>query len=88
LKQNNAECLFVYKEDSKECILSSDDVNKYLHNYGSDLISAKDFRTWHATRIVFKELIHETQKKDFKKLSDTKRNKILLECFDLAAEKL
>jgi hypothetical protein len=33
-------------------------------------------------------LIAETQKSDFKKLSDTQRNKILLECFDAAAEKL
>ncbi|NDK10245.1 DNA topoisomerase IB [Candidatus Gracilibacteria bacterium] len=88
LKNHKQENLFSYKQDGEWHELDATKVNCYLHEYGSDLISAKDFRTWHATRIVFKKLIAETQKKDFKKLSDTKRNKILLESFDLAAHKL
>ncbi len=88
LKKQKQKNIFSYKQSWDWHTLDASKVNCYIHEHGSDLISAKDYRTWHATRIVFKKLIIETQKKDFKNLSDTKRNKILLECFDAAAEKL
>jgi len=60
-------------------------VNEFLREISkTELISAKDFRTWHATRIVFEEMIENLDSN----ISDTQRKKILLSGFDSAAEKL
>jgi len=77
--------IFQYKNDWNMMRIHASTVNEFLREISkTELISAKDFRTWHATRIVFEEMIENLDSN----ISDTQRKKILLSGFDSAAEKL
>lgn len=72
-----------YDEDGKKDSVDSGMVNTYIHNISGNLFSAKDFRTWGATKIFF-ECLH-----DIGYIEDEKQNaKNLITAFDTAAEGL
>jgi len=72
-----------YDEEGKKQTIDSGMINDYIHELSGDLFSAKDFRTWSATKIFFetlRELGHTEEEKQNKKN--------LLKAFDASAEGL
>ena len=72
-----------YNEKGDKQSIDSEMINDYIHEISGDIFSAKDFRTWSATKIFF-ETLHELGYVDDEK--DNKKN--ILEGFDAAAEGL
>ncbi|RDK87403.1 DNA topoisomerase IB [Marinirhabdus gelatinilytica] len=72
-----------YDEDGKHHSIDSGMVNDYIHELSGDLFSAKDFRTWAASKLFF-EYLYEAGMPKTKK--DIKKN--ILEAYDKAAEGL
>ncbi len=72
-----------YDENGEKHKIDSGMVNDYIHEISGDLFSAKDFRTWGATKTFF-ETVHDLGYTD-----DEKENKSnILKGFDAAAEAL
>ena len=63
--------------------VGSDDVNAYLHDHAAAGITAKDFRTWHATVLAATALRDEEPAE-----SKTARNKQIVAAVDAVAESL
>lgn len=76
--------IFSYQQDGKIKVITPDSINNYLRKIGCDVITAKDFRSWHASIIIFNTFIAEI----YPKVSEKKRKKIILNSFDKASEKL
>ncbi len=72
-----------YDENGKKDSIDSGMVNAYIHAISGDLFSAKDFRTWGATKIFFEILREIGYVKDEKQ-----NNKNLITAFDASAEAL
>ncbi|SDR72247.1 DNA topoisomerase IB [Gramella sp. MAR_2010_147] len=72
-----------YNESGEKQIINSEMINEYIHELSGDMYSAKDFRTWSATKIFFETLIEKGYVEDEK---ENKKN--ILEGFDAAAEGL
>ena len=72
-----------YDENGEHHSIDSGMVNNYIHDITGDIFSAKDFRTWAASKIAFETLhnlgIEEEEKQN-------KKN--ILTAFDAAAEGL
>tara|TARA_R110002020_G_scaffold154579_2_gene334565 strand:+ start:217 stop:1293 length:1077 start_codon:yes stop_codon:yes gene_type:complete len=72
-----------YDENGEHHSIDSGMVNDYLHDITGDIFSAKDFRTWAASKIAF-ETLHNLGIEE-----DEKQNKKnILTAFDAAAEGL
>jgi len=82
-KMNN-DFIFSYKNEGNTREIIPENINSYLRNMWCDVISAKDFRSWHASIIVFKTFISEI----YPKVSEKKTKKTILESFDAASNKL
>ncbi len=72
-----------YDENGEKQSLDSGMINNYIHEISGDIFSAKDFRTWSATKIFF-ETLRELGYTENEK--ENKKN--VLEAFDSAAEGL
>ncbi len=72
-----------YNEKGEKQSIDSAMINDYIHELSGDMYSAKDFRTWSATKIFF-ETLHELGYT--KEEKDNKKN--ILNGFDAAAEGL
>lgn len=72
-----------YNEDGEKQSVNSEMINEYIHELSGDRFSAKDFRTWSATKIFFESLLEKGYTEDEK---TNKKN--ILEGFDTAAEGL
>ncbi len=73
---------FIDENGNKKSI-DSGMINDYIHEISGDQFSAKDFRTWAASKIFFETLYEEGYNKDEK---ENKKN--ILTAFDAAAEGL
>lgn len=73
---------FFDKSGNKQSI-DSGMVNEYIHRISDDIFSAKDFRTWSASKIFFETLYETGYKKDEKE-----NKKVILNAFDTAASGL
>lgn len=72
-----------YDEEGKKRSIDSGMVNQYIQEVSGELFSAKDFRTWSATKIFFEKL------KEMEYTQEEKQNKKnILEAYDTAAEAL
>ncbi|WP_372920167.1 DNA topoisomerase IB [Salegentibacter sp.] len=72
-----------YDEKGQKQSIDSGMINEYIHEISGDMFSAKDFRTWSASKIFF-ETLHELGYN-----SEEKENrKNLLQAFDTAASGL
>lgn len=72
-----------YGDDGKKHSIDSGMVNEYIQEITGELFSAKDFRTWSATKIFFEKL------KEMGYVEEEKQNKKnILEAYDTAAEAL
>ncbi len=72
-----------YNENGEKQSVDSGMINEYIHEISGDMFSAKDFRTWSATKIFFetlRELGYSEEEKENKKN--------ILQAFDSAAEGL
>ncbi|WP_299313918.1 DNA topoisomerase IB [uncultured Aquimarina sp.] len=72
-----------YDQQGEKHSIESSMVNKYLHEIGGDLFTAKDFRTWGATTIFFETLMDlgiSTKEKEIQKN--------ILKAYDMAAASL
>lgn len=72
-----------YDENGEKQSVDSGMINQYIHEISGDMFSAKDFRTWSASKIFFetlKELEYTKEEKE--------NNKTILEALDAAAEGL
>ena len=72
-----------YNEDGEKQSVNSEMINEYIHELSGDMFSAKDFRTWSASKIFFETLLEKGYTEDEKV---NKKN--ILEGFDTAAEGL
>ena len=72
-----------YNENGEKQSIDSGMINEYIHEISGNIYSAKDFRTWSATKIFF-ETLHEIGYTEDEK--DNKKN--ILTAFDAAAEGL
>jgi len=72
-----------YNEKGEKQHIDSEMINDYIHEISGDMYSAKDFRTWSASKIFFETLIEKGYVEDEK---ENKKN--ILEGFDAAAEGL
>lgn len=72
-----------YNENGQKQSIDSGMINDYIHEISGDIFSAKDFRTWSATKIFF-ETLRELGYTDEEK--ENKKN--ILEAFDAAADGL
>lgn len=72
-----------YDENGEKQAIDSGMINEYIHEISGDLFSAKDFRTWSASKIFF-ETLHELGYTEEEK--QNKKN--LLKAFDASAEGL
>lgn len=72
-----------YDENGDKQRIDSGMINDYIHEISGDIFSAKDFRTWSATKIFFETLRELGYTEDEK---ENKKN--ILEAFDSAAEGL
>lgn len=72
-----------YDEDGQKHSIDSGMINEYIQNISGEIYSAKDFRTWSATKIFFERLreigYSETEKE---------RKSNILKSYDAAAEAL
>ena len=72
-----------YDENSNKQAIDSGMINDYIHEISGDLFSAKDFRTWSATKIFFETLL------ELGYTDNEKENKQrILKAFDTTAEGL
>jgi DNA topoisomerase-1 len=72
-----------YDEKGDKHTIDSGMINDYIHEISGDLFSAKDFRTWSATKIFFETL------KELGYTEDEKQNKKnMIQAFDASAEGL
>lgn len=72
-----------YDDEGRKRSIDSGMVNKYIQDISGELFSAKDFRTWSATKIFFEKL------KETEFVPEEKQNKKnILEAYDTAAEAL
>lgn len=72
-----------YDDNGNKNAIDSGMINEYIHDITNDLYSAKDFRTWSATKIFFETL------KDLDYTADEKQNKKnILTAYDAAAKGL
>ena len=72
-----------YDENGQKDSVDSGMVNNYIHEISGDLFSAKDFRTWGATKIFFETL------REIGYTADEKQNaKNLITAFDASAKGL
>ena len=72
-----------YDSDGSKDHVDSTMINEYIHELSGDLFSAKDFRTWAATKIFFECL------RDLGYIAEEKQNaKNLLTAYDAAADGL
>jgi len=78
------EFIFSYLNNETVKELNPDDINHCLRELGCEVVSAKDFRSWHASMIVFENFVEKLSPDT----SEKKRKKIILESFDEASEKL
>lgn len=69
-----------YNENGEKQSIDSGMINDYIHEISGDIFSAKDFRTWSATKIFFETLRELGYTEDEK---ESKKN--ILEAFDAAA---
>ncbi len=72
-----------YNENGEKQTIDSEMINDYIHEISGDIFSAKDFRTWSATKIFFETLLEIGYTEDEK---ENKKN--ILSGFDAAAEGL
>jgi len=72
-----------YDENGEKHAIDSGMINDYIHEISGDLFSAKDFRTWSATKIFFETLRELGYTKEEKQ---NKKN--MLQAFDASAEGL
>lgn len=72
-----------YDEDGNHHSIDSGMVNDYIRDISGDIFSAKDFRTWAATKIFFETLYNIGVEEN---KSQNKKN--ILEAYDAAAEGL
>ena len=72
-----------YNENGEKQTIDSEMINDYIHEISGDIFSAKDFRTWSATKIFFETLLETGYTEDEK---ENKKN--ILTGFDAAAEGL
>ncbi|APG59359.1 DNA topoisomerase IB [Christiangramia salexigens] len=72
-----------YDETGAKQSIDSGMINDYIHEISGDMFSAKDFRTWSATKIFFETLQELGYTEDEKEI---KKN--ILQAFDSAAEGL
>ncbi len=72
-----------YNENGEKQSIDSGMINEYIHELSGDIYSAKDFRTWSATKIFFETLLEKGYTEVEK---ENKKN--ILEGFDAAAEGL
>ncbi|MUP45892.1 DNA topoisomerase IB [Gramella sp. BOM4] len=72
-----------YDENSQKQSIDSGMINEYIHEISDDIFSAKDFRTWSATKIFFETLQEIGYTEDEK---ENKKN--ILQAYDSAAEGL
>ncbi|MBT8319278.1 MAG: DNA topoisomerase IB, partial [Gramella sp.] len=72
-----------YNENGEKQSIDSEMINEYIHEISGNIFSAKDFRTWSATKIFFETLLELDHTEDEK---EQKKN--ILEGFDAAAEGL
>ncbi|WP_037314694.1 DNA topoisomerase IB [Salegentibacter sp. Hel_I_6] len=69
-----------YDENGEKHAIDSGMINDYIHEISGDLFSAKDFRTWSATKIFFETL------RELGYTEEEKQNKKnMLEAFDASA---
>ncbi len=72
-----------YDENGEKHAIDSGMINEYIHEISGNLFSAKDFRTWSATKIFFETL------QELGYIAEEKQNKKnLLQAFDTSAEGL
>ena len=72
-----------YDEEGKKRSIDSGMVNQYIQEVSGELFSAKDFRTWSATKIFFEKL------KEMEYTQEEKQNKKnIIEAYDTAATAL
>lgn len=72
-----------YDEEGKKRSIDSGMVNEYIQDISGDIFSAKDFRTWSASKIFFEKL------RELGYVEEEKKNKSnILEAYDAAAEAL
>lgn len=84
LRQVRGARLFRYQDAAGDRHdISSEDINRYLHELTGEQISAKDFRTWGGTLMAYHHLVslHEAHE-------DTKPEKAVIEAVDAAADVL
>jgi len=80
LRQIKGARLFRYQDVNNDWHeITATDINSYLHLLTGAQISAKDFRTWGGTLMVFLHLIEEDEK------SRKKPEKVIIEAVDTAA---
>ncbi len=73
LRRDGGDRLLAYKTRGRWCAVTASDVNGYLHEiFGGD-VTAKDFRTWHATVIAAASLADNASRGD----SPTARRKVI-----------
>ncbi len=72
-----------YDDDGNHHSIDSTMVNDYMHEVAGEIFSAKDFRTWGATREFFLKMIELPVPKDAKE-----REKNILKGYDTAAKAL
>ncbi|MBT0607900.1 DNA topoisomerase IB [Aequorivita echinoideorum] len=72
-----------YDEDGDHHRIDSGMVNDYIHEISGDLFSAKDFRTWAASKIFF-ETLAVLEKPE----TETQKKKNIITAYDAAAEGL
>ncbi len=63
-RRSGSQKLLAYKDGSRWRDISSDDVNEYVKHVVSGEVSAKDFRTWHATVLAAVALAVSTHAAD------------------------
>ena len=77
--------LFWYNEGNTKRPLQASDVNRFLGQWG---VSAKDFRTYHATQMVFTELKRLSRPKGSRKLSKKEAKARVKQAVEVVAEQL
>jgi DNA topoisomerase I len=75
--------LFSYREGDEVGVISSSDVNDWLHRVVGPDTSAKTFRTWGASAVVVEQLASAEAPSD-----DTEANQEILAAIDVAADRL
>ena len=75
--------LFSYREGDEVGVISSTDVNDWLHQVVGPDTSAKTFRTWGASAVVVEQLATAEPASD-----DSDANQQILSAIDVAAEQL